>query len=119
MDTLPSPLPPAVSETITSAFTLIPTGTSLADFNNDYLAKHKDSALHILSALSVRQTLDPTSKAQNEKQVPEILDMEQAGLEDALEGLNVLKSWGCEESALAAYREKAAKRWGESSAFKA
>ena len=94
----------------------MPATSSLTSFNDEYLKKHATCARRTQSGLQVRQFLDPSSQAKNEKALIETLDV--ANMTEALEGIQVLKGWKSDASIKKAYLEKAASKWPEALAFK-
>ncbi|KAI9792611.1 MAG: hypothetical protein M1833_001064 [Piccolia ochrophora] len=114
---LPTPLPEKPSSIIASLFTLIPTDQSLSEFNDAFHAAHRNSPPHLLAALRTRHRLDPSSIADNEKALLEMLAAAEIQLDDAVEGARVLEEWGSKEGVREEYRKKARGRWPEASAF--
>lgn len=117
MDTLSEPLPPPVAKVIDSTFTLIPTSTSLSDYNDSFLSKHSKSAPHVQAGLKVRQLLDSSSLPQNEKELLATLDFDTIELQDVKNGLSLLGEWKSGSEAREAYINAARKRWPEATVF--
>ncbi|KAK8196797.1 hypothetical protein M8818_006964 [Zalaria obscura] len=117
LDSASEPLPDQADEVVKSEFTLIPSSTSPADFNDAFLSKHKDSAPHVQSALAARQVLDPKSQSQNEKDLQATLELPEVQIEDAIDGLALLKQWKSAQAVQEAYVEAAKKRWAEATVF--
>jgi peptide alpha-N-acetyltransferase len=117
IDSLSEPLPPTISDIITAeSERLLPKSKSLADWNDDFSAAHGDSPAHVLSALTVRQSLAPEFKPEVEKQLVSSLN-HMASIEHALAGMTLLDSWGSGQEVKTAYRDQARKRWKEASVF--
>jgi peptide alpha-N-acetyltransferase len=95
---------------------IVPETKDLKSFNDNYLAKHKDCARRTQAGLKVRQLLDPSTKAQNEKGVIGAID--KADMREALEGLDILKAWKSDAKAREEYIGKAKSKWPEASVFK-
>jgi len=108
-------LPALTAEVIKSEFTLLPASNSLSHFNSDFLAKHKDSPGHVLSAARIQRLLAPDARAAQEKDVVAILDLPRISLEDAREGLDLLSSWKSSEAS--SYHQKAGTKWPEAIVF--
>jgi len=118
VDTLPEPLPEPVAKTIESSFKLVPKGTSLADYNKEYLAKHKQSPAHVRSALRVRQLLDPNTKSQNEKELQSTISNGNLSLEDVQDSLDLLGEWKSESNVKETLVEAAKKKWPQATILK-
>jgi peptide alpha-N-acetyltransferase len=95
---------------------IVPEAKDLKSFNDNYLAKQKDCARRTQGALKARQLLDPSSRAQNEKDI--ISTIEKADAREALEGLEVLKQWKSDSKVREEYISKAKSRWPEATVFK-
>lgn len=106
IDSAASSLDAKTAEVIKSEFSLIPESTSLAQFNADFLARHKESAAHVLSASRVQSLLTPTDK----KAVSSILELPSTTLEQAIEGLSLADEKD-------GYRSVAASKWPNATAF--
>ncbi|KZF22288.1 N-terminal acetyltransferase A complex subunit nat1 [Xylona heveae TC161] len=118
LDSLSEPLPPQVSSVIDAELpTLLPKDTDLAKFNEQFLARHAQSAAHMQAALQARRVLNPDAKADIEKSLSDTLALPNITLEQAQEGLATLKSWAADKTKREAYVQAAAKRWPEASAF--
>ncbi|KAL2215787.1 NMDA receptor-regulated protein 1-domain-containing protein [Thermoascus aurantiacus ATCC 26904] len=118
LDSLQEPLPPKVSEIVTSEFeTLLPKSQDLKEWNASFLEAHKTSTPHVQAALTARLLLDPESKSQCEQDLLSTLDLEDASISSAVAGLDLLNEWGSNQAAKAAYIEKAHNKWKEASAF--
>lgn len=87
---------------------------NLLKFNEDFLAKHKDSPGHILSAAKTSKFLGK-DQASCEKLVMGLLDMEMADFEVAGQGLETLRSWGSRQ--VDEYKKTAGEKWPEVTIF--
>ena len=65
----------------------------------------------------MRQFLDPDSGEQNQQDVIRTLALEGIGLEDAVEGLELLREWKAKDQYQDDYLAAARKRWPEATAF--
>ncbi|KAF2431112.1 N-terminal acetyltransferase catalytic subunit [Tothia fuscella] len=111
---LTEPLPPKVKQVLDANSNIIPEFSSLTNFNDAYLSKHKDCARRTQSGLSARRAIGQSPQSDIEKNLVKALDIEGITLKEALEGLELLKAW---KSDTKAYVEKAKKVWPEASAF--
>ncbi|EPS33590.1 hypothetical protein PDE_08552 [Penicillium oxalicum 114-2] len=117
LDGLSEPLPAPIAEAIDAGLEkMLPKAQSLEEWNTSYLASKKDSAPHVLAALSARQLLKPDSKEQCEKDAVALLDSPSITIDDAVAALEALKKWG---SNLSAFRQKASEKWPQASFFTA
>lgn len=105
-----SELPPKVAEVLKAEFQAIAPSADLNKLNEEYLAKHKSSPLHVLSAIRTRRSLG-ADQPQCEKELTGILNMPEARFEDALEVSETLKSWRSGQAG--AFRNSAKGRWPE------
>jgi hypothetical protein len=108
-------VPPTSADIIKSEFTLLPTSVSLTNYNDDFLAKSKDSATNTLSGLRVRMLLSPELSSSIEKAVTAILTLPSVTLAEAKEALELLKSWSSSEAP--SFQKNAAAKWPKSSVF--
>ena len=108
----------SIEKTIESSFKLVPKGTSLADYNKEYLAKHKQSPAHVRSALRVRQLLDPNTKSQNEKELQSTISNGNLSLEDVQDSLDLLGEWKSESNVKETLVEAAKKKWPQATILK-
>jgi len=95
---------------------------SVEECNDEYLAKHQDSALHVQGAVRVRHALHPDGSGDvKEKSVSDLqhtLDSASTTLVQAEEGLRVLSEVvGADGKAREAYVGKARERWSEATVF--
>lgn len=116
VDAAPKSESAKLNEVFQKCSKIIPVTSSLTSFNEEYLKKHATCARRTQSGLQGRQLLDPSSQSKNEKALVESLDF--ADLEEAFEGLKVLKLWKSDANVKGEYMEKAAKKWPEASVFK-
>ncbi|RFU35927.1 hypothetical protein B7463_g393, partial [Scytalidium lignicola] len=106
---------PKSAEVINSDFTLLPSGKSLKQFNDDYLMKYNDCARHILSGLQVRKALSPESTPACEKDVLDVLDLKSITFDEALEAFKLLQAWN--SSRVEDFRSRAASKWPKALVF--
>jgi hypothetical protein len=59
----------------------------------------------------VRARLDAKSKSANEASLGSILPLSKATIDDAHEGLGLLREWSSDEAVVQAYLEKVDRRW--------
>ncbi|KAL6921637.1 hypothetical protein ACHAP8_011514 [Fusarium lateritium] len=83
---------PKVFDVLKAEFNIVDPSTDLVKFNDEFLTVNKDSPRHVLSAVKVQKLLGQ-DKTKSEEGVCSILDIPSATYEDAIEGLEVLKSW--------------------------
>lgn len=114
MDAASTSLSPKTAEVIKAEFTLLPESTDLANFNAEFLSKHKDSARHILAVERVRKLLPNHDQKKSEADVLAILALPGITLSEATDGLDVLSSWN---SNTESYRSKAHSKWPEATIF--
>ena len=114
MNGMSSSISPKTAAVVKAEFTLLPESTDLAHFNDEFLAKHNDSALHILAGVRVRKLLANHDQKKSEADVHVILDLPNITLLEATEGLKVLVSWN---SSTDSYRSKAHSKWPEATIF--
>jgi hypothetical protein len=110
-----STISPKTKEVILSEFSFIPSSTSLIQFNDDYLSKHKDCARRTLSALSVRKILSPDSASTCEKDVTAVLKLPKITVGEAQEALELLRSWNSKE--VESFKSSAAQKWPKATIF--
>ena len=115
LDSENEPLAPEVTEVIKKEFTLLPASKPLAEVNDEFLAKHKDSASHVLSAIRVKKVLS-NDKSTADKDVISVLDIPTISFQEAIQGLEILKF--SHSSELESYRTKASSKWPDVTAFK-
>ena len=104
-------------EIIKSEFTLLPSSTNPAKYNDEYLAKHKDSAPSTLSAIRVRKLLSSDSASSYEKDVAAVIKLPNVTMKEAEEALELLSSWQTAE--VESFRSSAAAKWPKATVFSA
>ncbi|GFF23065.1 N-terminal acetyltransferase A complex subunit nat1 [Aspergillus lentulus] len=118
LDSLSEPLAPEVAEVVNAEFEkLLPKSQNLEEWNDSFLSAHKESPLHTQAVLKCHHILQRDSKAQCEKDLVATLDLNNASIETALAGLEILYEWGSDQAAKTAYTEKATSKWPESTVF--
>jgi hypothetical protein len=115
IDAASSSLKPQTAEVIKSEFTLLPGSTSLPDYNSSFLSKNKISPRHVYAGLRVKHLLPSHDQSKNETEIFSTLDSTSIRLEEATEGLDLLKSW--KSSKVDDYKTKAAAKWPEATIF--
>lgn len=103
-------LPPKVSEVLKEEFKLVDPSTDLKKYNDEFQAKHKASPSHVLAAIRAKRGLGG-DRAQCDKEVTGLLDLPGATFEDAIQALEVLKSWRSSE--VEAFKKAAQSKWAE------
>ncbi|KAK0859065.1 hypothetical protein LTS02_009522 [Friedmanniomyces endolithicus] len=123
LEKLDEPLPEKAKQVIDSEFLQKSASKgSVEEENEEYLAKHKDSALHVQGAVRVRHALHPDGsgdvKETSAKDLQHTLDSENTTLVQAEEGLRVLgEVVGADGKGKEAYVAKARERWPEATVF--
>ncbi|KAF5851366.1 hypothetical protein GGP41_004200 [Bipolaris sorokiniana] len=112
------PLSTQASEVIKATFTAPPADADLNVYNDEFLKKHSESALHLQSGYNVRYILDNSSKSQNEQDLLKTLDLPTITIEEAKAGLTLLNEWKSEQGFKDDYRAKASSRWSAAVVFK-
>lgn len=112
-----SDLDSSVSEAISSSAVSIPDRSSLESFNDDFLAKEKDTPLSVLAGLKARLLLNPESKDDCVSGVTATIDLPAAKFPDGQAGLALLKEWKCDNDTVEAFKAVAKARWPQVSAF--
>ena len=105
-------LPTETTTVLNETFTSPTADADLSKYNDDFAAKHPNSAPHLLAVYKARYALDPNTKSANEKGVIEVLELEGCTVEHAKRGLEMLEGWGSAEDVREEYRGKAGGRWG-------
>ena len=108
-------VPPQSAEIIKSELSLLPSSATLAKYNDEYLAKHKDSAPSVLSAIRVRRLLSPDSASGCEKDAAAVINLPSITMEEAMETLELLSSW--QSGGVATFRSSAAAKWPKATIF--
>ncbi|KAM3071346.1 hypothetical protein ACMFMG_008938 [Clarireedia jacksonii] len=108
-------VPPKSAEVIKSEFTLLPESVDLTQYNDEYLAKHKDCARRTVAALKVRKLLSPDKATECEKGIAGVVELPNITFEEATEALDLLKSWNSSE--VESLRAAAASKWPHANVF--
>lgn len=103
-----SDLPPKVSEVLKANFNLIKESENLKSLNDTFVKKHGDSPAHRLSGIKARKLLGE-DKAVLEKDIHGLLSLPGATFDDAVKGLETLRSWRSGE--VSAYKKAAQEKW--------
>ncbi|KAH7039659.1 NMDA receptor-regulated protein 1-domain-containing protein [Microdochium trichocladiopsis] len=107
-------LPAQVAEVIKSEFKALDTNVDLKQYNTEFLAKHKESALHVIAAARTAKLLgEDTAKA--EKALASVLDLESVEHDQALEAYAILRNWRSSEAE--PFKAAAHKKWPEVTMF--
>lgn len=88
--------------------------------NEEYLQSHRDSARHVHATVRLRQALKPGVDEAKTKSVNDLqtaLGLPSVSLQDASEGLHLLRGMGAAQDAQKAYLEAARQRWPEATLF--
>ena len=104
----------------TKDITDLDTQTDSIQWNEAYHfeAHNKQNAASTQAYLRVRQLLDSSSQAKNEEDLAQSLDLESCTLDDATEGLDILRDeWYSSAAVLTKYREAGAKKWPRAKIF--
>lgn len=109
-----------LNEVSKTSSSIIPTSADLKSWNEAYLKKHLDDKhpSHVQYAVSVKQTLDPSSKDNSQATLVDILSWPETSLDDILHGIEVLKTQKAENKIIDSYLESARKRWPDASTLK-
>lgn len=102
---------PKFAQVLEANLDIVPDSKDLKFYNTGYLARHGNSARKTQAGIKVQQLLEPDHKEQNEKEL--MATIEQANLEEAQEGLQILKEWGSEAGVVEEYVGKAKAKWPE------
>lgn len=105
-----SELPPKVMDVLKSEFKSVDLSADLAKYNAEFESRHKDSALHILSAVSAKRLLGK-NKSEVDKQLLDVLDLPSTTFVDAAEVLSTLRGWKSTE--VSAFQKAAQSKWPE------
>ncbi|KAL9598223.1 MAG: hypothetical protein Q9219_004643 [cf. Caloplaca sp. 3 TL-2023] len=118
LKSLSESLPSNVSEILESEFTsLIPLDADLLKMNSDFLTNNNESAAHVQTSLRVRQLLNPQTSDDNQKDIIRTLALPDVSLEDAVQGLELLREWGAKSQYRKDYIAVAHEKWPEATAF--
>jgi N-alpha-acetyltransferase 15/16, NatA auxiliary subunit len=99
------------------AKTLFSPDTRIADWNNDFLNRHKASAPHIQAGLRVRALIRKGAEEEDESDLLATLSLDSTTLQDAKAGLELMNDWSSSAEARNAYKKAAAEPWTRASAF--
>ncbi|KAJ3518603.1 hypothetical protein NM208_g14457 [Fusarium decemcellulare] len=83
---------PKVLEVLKAEFKAIEPSVDLTKYNEEFLTANKNSPQHVLSAIKAQRVLGQ-DKAKTEEAIVGILEIPDIDYTDAIEGLEVLKSW--------------------------
>ncbi|GAW11938.1 hypothetical protein ANO14919_012910 [Xylariales sp. No.14919] len=103
-----------VAEVIKTEFTAIDASTDLKKYNAEFLAEHKDSAAHVVSAVKIQKLLGEDQKT-CEKGLFGVLSLKTDNWEPAAEALGLLLQWRSSEAE--AFRKAADETWPEVTLF--
>lgn len=115
IDSASSSLKSQTADVIKAEFTLLPSSTTLSDYNSSFLLEHKDSPRHIYATLRVKQLLPSKDQSKNEQDVLATLDLAEITLEEGGEGLDLLISWKSNQTE--AFKAKATLKWPQATVF--
>ena len=103
-------------DVLKAEFKVIGAHVDLDAYNEEYVAKHKDSPQQVLSAIKVRHLLGK-ERSSCEKNVVDMLSkqLDSMSLDDAVAGLEVLRAWKSPETE--AYKTVAKGKWPEVTAL--
>lgn len=112
----PEPLLAEVTTVIDTEFytTLLPSkNTDLVTFNSEYLAKHKDTPSKLFGGLRAKNLVKPEATSEIEAGVLESIrgGLDKYTLEDAYEGLGLLRETKASDKAVEEYKSVAKGRW--------
>ena len=122
LDNLSEPLPKEVQEVIQDLYLGKLDSKRLEQCNEEYLAKHKQSASHVQSVVRFSNALKPDAeetKSKGAKELQRSLNLPNVTLQEAQAGLELLDEIKAGSDARQAYLEAARTRWPEATAFKA
>ena len=116
IDSPPESLPVEVTAVIDTEFytTLLPSkNTNLVAFNSEYLAKHNDIPSKLFGGLRAKHLVKPESTSEIEASVLESIKggLGTYTLEDAYEGLGLLREAKASDKAVEEYKSVAKGRW--------
>ena len=119
-DSIRSSLPEKLSSIFTSMFDFMTESTSATAYNESFLSRHSDDASCIHAALRLRNSISPDTQAQNERDLLNTLDLDRLLLEEARQGLVMLREWkggDGQSEVMDEYEHKARTRWPHSTVF--
>ncbi len=112
LPTAEDPLHPVAASILSSNSSFIPPKAELEKFNELFrTANRANTAAHVFAALRARARLGDKSKSVNEGAVSSILPLSKTTIDDAHEGLGLLRGWGSDEAVVKLYLEKVERRW--------
>ncbi|KAI1504545.1 NMDA receptor-regulated protein 1-domain-containing protein [Biscogniauxia marginata] len=114
LDTKLASLPSKVADVLKSSFTAIEASTDLKSYNAEFERKHKDSPLHVISAIKTRKLLGEDAK-QCENDLTNVLSLESIDYETAAEALGLLWQWRSSEAD--AFKKASHEKWPEVTLF--
>jgi peptide alpha-N-acetyltransferase len=116
VDKAPKSDSPKLDEVLKANLSIVPASKDLKSFNDAYLSKHQNCASRTQAGLKARHLIDPSTKAQNEKDL--VASLEKADLKEAIEGLEILKLWKSDKKVGEEYVKVARGRWSDATVFK-
>jgi tetratricopeptide (TPR) repeat protein len=118
VSSLPEQLPTNISEIIESELSpILPKDANLSKLNEDFLGPDPPSLAHAQAAVRVRRVMTPDRLDQDQKSLLALLEIDNATLQDAMNGLRMLKEWQTKPEAIGEYVEKARSRWPKATVF--
>ncbi|KAL8863061.1 MAG: hypothetical protein Q9178_000434 [Gyalolechia marmorata] len=118
LKSLREPPSPKVLEALEGEFApLVSPEADLLKLNSDFLAENSESAAHVQASLRARQSIDPLTADDNQKDVIRTLAVPSVTLEDAMRGLDLLKEWEAESRYRECYVAAAHERWPDATEF--
>lgn len=107
-------LPPKTQEVVKAEFDVLDASTDLKKYNDEFEAKHKDSAPHVVAAIKAKKHLGE-DQAKVEKELTEVISIQGVDFEVAQEVLELLRSWRSKE--VDGFKKQAAQKWPEVTVF--
>ncbi|KAL7276124.1 hypothetical protein RUND412_000887 [Rhizina undulata] len=89
--------------------------TDLSAYNEEFFARHKDSAAHVHSVLRTRHFLNPEST--NISDLLSTLSLESLSLQEAIDGQNLLKEIKAPEESVTQYKNLVKEKFPEANTF--
>ena len=102
-----------INTELSTTFPDLKSDTDLSKINDDLLQK-KESAAHVIIGLQAREFLAMSSRGDNIKDMIGMVRREDAGLDDAMRGLDTLRDWDADTKE---YLEAARQRWPVATIF--
>ena len=113
------PIPQSISEIIAAeSKTLYDPEQAIKDWNEAYIKDNKANPCRYQAGLKVRGLMDKSTKGANEKEVIEILSIQDMTLEEGMAGLELLREWRSSSEVTQAYKQAAGAIWDGATAFK-